>query len=151
MIKIDLPLEYNTRQLKALIKDKFPDVKFKIKPAKMTIKGSGDQAKIESAELHLDMNIGSPSELARLDTELKQAIFDLPQEKTDAEEKKEEHLKELLNGPAFVYILKELDDLKKEIKKLKKETQKGEPKNEQNRPSPQEPREEPEFIPSERP
>lgn len=151
MIKIDLPLEYNSNQLKELVKEKFPDVEFKIKPARMIIKGSGDNAKVEGAELHLKMNIGSPSELARIDTELKQAIFDLPQEKTDAEEKQEEYLKELLNGPAFVYILKEIDDLRKEIKKLKKETTKGDTKNEPNKQSTPEPREELKFIPGERP
>lgn len=151
MIKIDLPLEYNSKQLKELVKEKFPDIEFKIKPARMIVKGSGDNAKIEGAELHLKMNIGSPSELARIDTELKQAIFDLPPEKTDAEEKQEEYLKELLNGPAFVYILNEIDDLRNQIKKLKKETTKGDTKNEPNKPSTPEPRKEPEFIPRERP
>lgn len=150
MIKIDLPVEFNSKQIKGLVESRFPDVKFKIKPARMIIKGSGDNAKIEGAELHLKMNIGSPSELARIDTELKQAIFDLPPEKTDAEEKQEEYLKELLNGPAFVYILNEIDDLKKEIKKLKKETTKGDKSNEPIPESTPEPREEPEFIPSER-
>lgn len=141
MIKIDLPLEYNSKQLKELVKEKFPDAEFKIKPARMTIRGSGDNAKIEGAELHIDMRVGSPSELARIDAEIKQAIFDLPPEKTDAEEKQEENLKELLNGPAFVYILSEIEDLKKEIRKLKKETTKGDKKDEPIPESPQEPRE----------
>jgi hypothetical protein len=63
--------------------------------------------------------------------ELKQAIFDLVVEKTDAQEKQEDALKELLLRPAFVYILSKIEDLKMEIDKLKEETTKGDKKNEE--------------------
>lgn len=140
MIKIDLPLEYNSKQIKEAISAQYPDLEVRVKPARMFIRGSGDNATLEPAELIIKGPI-SPSEKAEIESNSKQILFDLPTEKTDAEEKKEELLKELLSGPAFVYILKELDDLKKEIRKLKKETTKGETKNEPIPESPQEPRE----------
>jgi len=131
MIKVELPETINSKQISALVAEKYPDVEFKIKPATMSIKGSGNNPKIDLGELILDMQVGSPSEASRVEMELKQAIFDLVVEKTDAQEKQEDALKELLLRPAFVYILSKIEDLKMEIDKLKEETTKGDKKNEE--------------------
>jgi hypothetical protein len=130
MIKVELPEHINSKQILALIAEKYPDVEAKIKPRTMSITGSGDNPKVNVGEVILDMKIGSPSEASRVEMELKQAIFDLTLEKTDAEEKQEDNLKELLLAPAFVYILSQIDNLKKEVDNLKEETTKGEIKNE---------------------
>lgn len=126
-MKIDLPEEYNTKEIKKLVKDQYPDIDIKIEPLTYKIKGSGDKVETDGGYIHLDFKNLSKDEKVRIETELKQAIFDLPLEKTDAEERKENRLKELLSGPAFVYILNEIDDLRKEIKKLKKTTTEQEP------------------------
>ena len=126
-MKIDLPEEYNTKDIKKLVKDQYPDIDIKIEPLTYKIKGSGDKVETDGGYIHLDFKNLSKDEKVRIETELKQAIFDLPLEKTDAEERKENRLKELLSGPAFVYILNEIDDLRKEIKKLKKTTTEQEP------------------------
>jgi len=128
-MKIDLPEEYNSKEIKKLLQDQYPDLEAKIEPLTYKIKGSGDKVETDGGYIHLDFKNLSKDEKARIETELKQAIFDLPLVKTDAEEKKEARLKELLSGPAFVYILNEIDDLKKEIKKLKKTTNEQEPEN----------------------
>jgi hypothetical protein len=128
-MKIDLPEEYNTKEIKKLLKEQYPDVEAKIEPLTYKIKGSGDKVETDGGFIRLDFKNLSKDEKARIETELKQAIFDLPLVQTDAEEKKEARLKELLSGPAFVYILNEIDDLKKEIKKLKKKTTEQEPEN----------------------
>ena len=130
MIRVELPEQINSKQILALVAEKYPDIEAKIKPRTMSIKGSGSNPKIEVGELILDMQVGSPSEASRIEMELKQTIFDLVVEKTDAQEKQEDNLKELLLGPAFVYILSKLEDLKNEIDKLKEETTKGNKDNE---------------------
>lgn len=128
-MKIDLPEEYSTKEINKLLQNQYPDIDAKIEPLIYKIKGSGDKVEREGGYIHLDFKNLSKDEKARIETELKQAIFDLPLEKTDAEEKKEYRLKDLLSGPAFVYILNEIDDLRKEIKKLKKTTTEQEPEN----------------------
>jgi hypothetical protein len=128
-MKIDLPEEYNSKEIRKLLKEQYPDIEAKIEPLTYKIKGSGDKVETDGGYIHLDFKNLSKDEKARIETELKQAIFDLPLLKTDAEEKKEARLKELLSGPAFVYILNEIDDLRKEIKKLKKTTTEQEPEN----------------------
>lgn len=148
-MRIDLPDNYNTKQVKEAILAEYPDLEFKIKPKENYIVGSGNDVK--TTEAYITIEQFKDYDKSEVELRLKQSLFDLVPEKTDEEEKQEKRLERALLSPEFVYILRELDDLKKEIKKLKKETQKkGEAKNESIPESPQEPREKPEFIPSER-
>ena len=123
-MRIELPEVYNTRQVKQLIKNNYPDLEFKIVPLQYVIEGAGEVARSEGGFIRIDTESLSREEKARIELEVKQALFEIVPEKTDQEEKEEEELKNLLLRPEIVYLVNQLAELEKRLEKLEKKDDK---------------------------
>lgn len=135
MITLPLPVEFNSEQITSTILKDYPDAKVKVVPGRMKIRGSGNNPEIEEGKILVDLKINNVSEATRIEMALKQAVFDLVPDKTDIQQEKDDSLKELLKGPAFVYILDMLRGLSDRVLELEKNTTKGQDNGKQTPPN----------------
>jgi hypothetical protein len=123
-MKIPLPAEYNTDQIKEKIAFLYPDSEVKIVPDTYTIKGGDRDAVKEDGYIHLKVDFPTKEEKVQAEMALKQAVFELVPEKNDEQQRDEEKLKSLLLRPEIVYLVDRIAELEKRLAKLEKKDDK---------------------------